>query len=246
MRVSEKSLELNVGAEVLMLLRGPWGMRKAYLRGLTQREEHQEGVDFIAQLGPRTRIFAFQFKAPKGRREGEPYRFTIQRRQHEKLSELAGGYTGNVFYVLPYYVSPDKLQDDVPNLLSDTWLLEVGSMNGTSLSARIGPGPCVAKRGSRPSIPSTGSGGHWRWSRVKGLPSDASSGGMRTSTREPMSKRFLADAKIRGWCGDCEWPSCSQVSSAVRDDQFPGAAFKEEIERTWRVRDFIALGLDAW
>ena len=133
MRVSEKSLELNVGAEVLMLLRGPWGMRKAYLRGLTQREEHQEGVDFIAQLGPRTRIFAFQFKAPKGRREGEPYRFTIQRRQHEKLSALSGGCTGNVFYVLPYYVSPDKLQDDVPNLLSDTWLLEVGCMNGTSL-----------------------------------------------------------------------------------------------------------------
>ena len=42
-------------------------MHKAYLRGLTQTEERQEGVDFFAELSPATRIFAFQFKAPKGR-----------------------------------------------------------------------------------------------------------------------------------------------------------------------------------
>ena len=136
MKVSEKSLELNVGAELLMLLRGPWGMRKAYLRGLTQREESQEGVDFFAELAPGTMLFAFQFKAPKGDREWEPYRFTIQRRQHENLSALAGRSAGNVFYVFPYYVSSDKLQDDVPDLLSDTWLLEVGGMNGASLFGR--------------------------------------------------------------------------------------------------------------
>ena len=133
MKISEKSLELNVGAELLALLRGLWGMPKSYLRGLTQREEHQEGVDFFAQLTPSTRIFAFQFKAPKGRREGEPYRFTIQRRQHEKLSALAGRSAGNVFYVLPYYVLPAKLQGYVPNLLADTWFLEVGCMDQTSL-----------------------------------------------------------------------------------------------------------------
>ena len=131
MKISEKSLELNVGAELLGLLRGPWRMPKAYLRGLTQREESQEGVDFFAQLTPATRIFAFQFKAPKGRQEGEPYRFTIQRRQHEKLSALAGGSMRDVFYVLPYYVLPAKLQRCVPNLLADTWFLPVGSMRGT-------------------------------------------------------------------------------------------------------------------
>ncbi|MDE3259832.1 MAG: hypothetical protein OYM47_18525 [Gemmatimonadota bacterium] len=97
MKVSEKSLELNVGAELLAFLRGPLEMPKAYLRGLTQREESQEGVDFFAQMTPETRVFAFQFKAPRGRGEGEPYLFTIQRRQHEKLSALAGGSTENVF-----------------------------------------------------------------------------------------------------------------------------------------------------
>lgn len=65
MKVSEKSLELNVGAELLTLLRNTWGAPKAYLRGLTQREEKQEGVDFFVHLDPATRIFAFQFKAPK-------------------------------------------------------------------------------------------------------------------------------------------------------------------------------------
>lgn len=130
MKVSEKSLELNVGAELLLLMRWRWGMSRAYLRGLTQREESQEGVDFFVQLPPGTRIFAFQFKAPKGRREGQPYRFTIQRRQHEMLSQLAAGSPGNVFYVLPYYVSPAKLQRHVPCLLRDTWFLPVGSMQG--------------------------------------------------------------------------------------------------------------------
>ena len=101
-KLSEKSLELNVGAELLDVLRWRWGMRKTYLRGLTQREEHQEGVDFFAELPLSTRIFAFQFKAPKGQwGDRMPYRFTIQRHQHDRLSALASGWPDGVFYVLP-------------------------------------------------------------------------------------------------------------------------------------------------
>ena len=36
-----------------------------------------------------------------------------------------------MFYVLPYYVLPVKLQRCVPCLLRDTWFLPVGSMSGT-------------------------------------------------------------------------------------------------------------------
>jgi hypothetical protein len=64
MQVSEKTLELNVGAELLDQFRNGLGMTKAYLRGLTQREEKQEGVDFILRLGPQARFFAFQFIWP--------------------------------------------------------------------------------------------------------------------------------------------------------------------------------------
>lgn len=49
MKVSEKSPELNVGGELLGLLRGAWGMPKACLRGPTQREEKQQGIDFFGR-----------------------------------------------------------------------------------------------------------------------------------------------------------------------------------------------------
>ncbi len=128
MRVSEKSLELNVGAELLDLMRNGMGLTKAYLRGLTQREEKQEGVDFFLRLGPQVRFFAFQFKAPKGTADGSPYRYTIQREQHQALFDLAQAASNTVFYVFPYYATTNKLQQDVPNLMSDTWLLSVDQM----------------------------------------------------------------------------------------------------------------------
>lgn len=128
MKLSEKSLELNVGAELLWLIRGPWGMPKAYLRGLTQREERQEGVDFFVQLDQDTRVFAFQFKAPKGAFDGTPYRYNVVKQQHERLFDLAQIEPDSVFYVFPFYVTPTKLQQDIPQLLQDTWLADVGLM----------------------------------------------------------------------------------------------------------------------
>ena len=129
MKVSEKTLELNIGAELLARMRSTWGMRKAYLRGLTQMEERQEGVDFFAHLSPSARIIAFQFKAPRRMKaESAPYRFTLVREQHEQLLGLAQIAPGSVFYVLPFYVSPAKLQRKVPNLSEDTWILRVADM----------------------------------------------------------------------------------------------------------------------
>ena len=128
MKVSEKSLELNVGAELLTLLRTNWGMPKAYLRGLTQREERQEGVDFFVQLDAATRVFAFQFKAPKGAVDAAPYRYTLRRQQHDLLFQLAQFSAQSVFYVFPYYVTAAKLHQDVPDLIKDTWLLSLDQM----------------------------------------------------------------------------------------------------------------------
>ena len=126
MKISEKSLELNLGTELLNLLRSKWP--KAYLRGLTQREERQEGVDFFAQLSPTARIFAFQFKAPKGQNDQIPYRFTLVGTQHTPLHALAQESPNGVFYVLPFYASHKKLQCHVPTLIQDTWLLPIAPM----------------------------------------------------------------------------------------------------------------------
>src|SRR6266849_8732355 len=128
MKVSEKSLELNVGAELLGLLRSSWGMPKAYLRGLTQQEEKQEGVDFFVQLNPATRLFAFQFKAPRGKAEVLPYRYTLVREQHDLLFGLAQLSPNSVFYVFPFYVTSAKLHLDLPQLIQDTWLLNIKQM----------------------------------------------------------------------------------------------------------------------
>ena len=129
MKVSEKSLELNIGAELLARLRGPMNMPKAYLRGLTQREEGKEGVDLFAHLSTTTRLFAFQFKAPRGPSEDLPYIFTLSRKQHSLLHTLAKDHPRAVHYVLPFYVSTRKLVRDVPNLFRDTWLLPAAPLD---------------------------------------------------------------------------------------------------------------------
>jgi hypothetical protein len=128
MKVSEKSLELNVGTELLNSFRTNWGLPKTYLRGLTQKEERQEGVDFFLQLDPATRLFAFQFKAPRGKYDVAPYRYTLARDQHNLLFGLSQLAANSVFYVFPFYVTPTKLQADVPELLRDTWLLKIEQM----------------------------------------------------------------------------------------------------------------------
>jgi hypothetical protein len=89
MKVSEKSLELNVGAEILSFMRNQSGMPKAYLRGLTQGEERQEGADFFVELDPATKIFALQIKRPKGQFELAPYTYTLKKEQHIELFRLA-------------------------------------------------------------------------------------------------------------------------------------------------------------
>ena len=65
MKVSETPLELNVGAELFNLMRNGMGITKAYLRGLTQREEKQEGVDFFLRLSP---IFRVSVQGAQGHR----------------------------------------------------------------------------------------------------------------------------------------------------------------------------------
>ena len=108
-------------------------MPKAYLRGLTQREENRSGVDFFAQLPSDIRIFAFQFKAPGGPGDNSPYKFTLNRQQHRHLHQLAKQAPNAVFYVLPFYVLTDKLIRDVPRLARDTWLLPVAPMDVTTV-----------------------------------------------------------------------------------------------------------------
>jgi hypothetical protein len=41
------------------------------------------------ELNPATQLFAFQFKAPHGSKDGTPYRYTLVREQHDMLFDLS-------------------------------------------------------------------------------------------------------------------------------------------------------------
>ena len=126
MRVNEKTLELNVGAEILSMLRMTRG-HKAYLRGLTQAEEKLEGIDFFARLPDGTRLYIFQFKAPAASTRSPTFDFRVQREQH---SSLLGAATsrGIAYYAFPYYSTYPELHAGLPRLAADTWLLDVNDV----------------------------------------------------------------------------------------------------------------------
>lgn len=127
MRVSEKTLELNIGAEMLPELRNIF-TDKVYLRGLTQAEESVEGVDSFVHLDEKTKIIAFQFKRPSKAKDSIPYYFRIQKDQHDLLYQLAQNNPYSVFYVFPFYSYYDKFIQMLPNLLDDTRLLDIYEM----------------------------------------------------------------------------------------------------------------------
>ena len=125
-RVSEKTLGLNICAEVLQLIRRMPGCRQAFWIGMKQQQEAKLGIDELVSNMPNGLHLALQFKAPRSEpRDQVPYRFTINDRQNSSLLRLAGSRPDAVYYILPQYNSFSKMRLDSPNLLSDTWLLKV-------------------------------------------------------------------------------------------------------------------------
>ena len=127
--VSEKTLELNVCAELLQLIRTWPGCEGALWFGLTQKQERRTGLDqLIENVGPGFALM-LQFKSPWPTSIVDHlYKFSINEQQHEPLDELAAEYPESVFYVFPLYSTWNKAQTDAPDLCQDTWLLPVASV----------------------------------------------------------------------------------------------------------------------
>ena len=64
----------------------------------------------------------------RGQDEVIPYRYTLVRERHELLFGLAQSKPDTAFYLFLFYVTPTKLQQNVPYLVQDTWLLEIAHM----------------------------------------------------------------------------------------------------------------------
>lgn len=136
LQVSEKSLELNVGAEMLQQIRAWPGCHRALWLGFTQRRERFEGLDMlIHNMGPGA-AFMLQFKAPSAdSRVDYFYKFSINEKQHTVLERLASKHPRAVYYVFPLYSKWSKANRHAPDLCQDTWLVPISSVPLSSLPA---------------------------------------------------------------------------------------------------------------
>ena len=128
-QVSEKTLELNVCAELLQQIRARPDCERALWLGLTQRQERHAGLDeLIENVGPGHALM-LQFKAPWPTSTVDYlYKFTINERQHEALFQLAEDHPQSVSYVFPLYSLWDKAAEHAPDLAQDTWLARAASI----------------------------------------------------------------------------------------------------------------------
>ena len=140
LRVSEKTLELNVGAEILRVIRLFPGCRGAFWIGMKQDQEARLGIDELIHNVPSGIHFALQFKAPRAEPPNyTPYRFTINDRQNNNLLRLAIIRPQAVHYIFPHYNTFTKMRSDSPDLLRDSWLLNVYDLwNLPSSTNRLG------------------------------------------------------------------------------------------------------------
>ncbi len=135
LRISEKTLELNICAEVLQYIRHVPGCSQSFWIGMKQDQEARLGLDELIHNVPAGMHLALQFKAPNSEPQNQvPYRFTINDRQNRNLMRLASIRPDAAYYVFPHYNSFTKMRTDSPALLQDTWLLKVYDLRNLPVS----------------------------------------------------------------------------------------------------------------
>jgi hypothetical protein len=120
MRLSEKTIEINICSQLNALFKG-----QIIWFGLTQRQEAKAGFDACAKF--RGRLILFQFKASnKNTRVGR--QFYTSHTQLQNLVTRAGKYTRSVFYVFPLIGTTRELKKYNGNIASNSWALDVSSL----------------------------------------------------------------------------------------------------------------------
>jgi hypothetical protein len=134
-RVSEKTLELNIAAELLGIIRTFPGCQNAIWIGMKQNQEARNGIDELINNVPSGFHLALQFKSPRPIPQDQlPYLFSINDRQNNNLLRLAQIRPNAVYYVLPHYNSLTRMRNMAPNLKNDTWVLRVLDLVGLPAS----------------------------------------------------------------------------------------------------------------
>tara|TARA_B100001063_G_C16728504_1_gene537873 strand:- start:275 stop:898 length:624 start_codon:yes stop_codon:yes gene_type:complete len=130
-RLSEKTLELNICAQVSTHLKG---CQNVFWFGLTQKQEAKAGFDACTKLGGR--LFIFQFKASNNVLKNNSRRkFLTPHYQLDALRKSARNSMRSVFYALPNIGNTTEMYRN-PDLLSQTWLLDVAALSHLGLPTK--------------------------------------------------------------------------------------------------------------
>ncbi|MDH1662809.1 hypothetical protein N5E02_15545 [Stenotrophomonas sp. GD03777] len=130
MKLSEKTLELNICAQASRLL----GAKKKILWfGLTQKQEAKAGFDACTKLGGR--LLIFQFKASNRLLRSNERVFLVPHDQLEALRNQVKSCSRSVFYAFPLVGNTSELKKN-PDLLSQTKLVDVASLSLVGLPTK--------------------------------------------------------------------------------------------------------------
>jgi hypothetical protein len=126
--VSEKTLEINVAAEMLHMIRKWRGYEAAFWIGMKQHEEAKTGLDVSLSGLPERQFLGLQFKSPWGSRPDQnPYRYYVNELQQSNLMELARG-DKSVYYVFPNFNTLNRLRSTSPELMGNTYMVHVNQV----------------------------------------------------------------------------------------------------------------------
>jgi len=122
MRLSEKTIELNICAQISQNLR-----KRILWFGLTQAQEAISGFDAATRLNGR--ILLFQFKASNVTmvRTGAR-RFQLEHQQLQALINRTNGYRRSVFYVFPLIGDTLELHRFNGDFYNNSLLLDVSTL----------------------------------------------------------------------------------------------------------------------
>ncbi len=117
--VTEKTLELNISAEILRFVRQFY--KRAYLEGPSTRQERWRAYDSKTRGISRGKYIIFQIKSPW--REYPPSTFSVNIRQLSILRRRSQQHPNGVWYLFPPYQTFKKIWLNSPNLLENTYFV---------------------------------------------------------------------------------------------------------------------------
>ncbi len=123
MRLSEKTIELNICAQINALTK-----QQLIWFGLTQIQEARAGFDAFTNIGGK--LLILQFKASNKTVKGFR-RFYLNHSQMDNLRNRCKATKRSVYYVFPLVGSSLELAKN-PDLIDQTWVLDVAKLAGIS------------------------------------------------------------------------------------------------------------------